>query len=1329
MSATIESTGEQGELSSGTEIEGQLRRQIAEAEQRVRELELELIASKKREEQTAEQLRMSAAMFRTMSETSSLGIFVSSPDGHCIHTNAAYNQLTGLSYEQSLGDGWTKSIHPDDYQRVYHEWYAAAHEQQQFADRVRYVRPDNTTFWTNVRADAIIDRGELLGYIGCVEDSTDLVRAREELQRREGLLAATSMIAGVGGWELDIASNELVCTDQVYRIYDLWPSETKTLEETLQFYPPDARAVLVDALKQARTRGESYDLELPVVTARGRSRWVHAIGHAYMRNGKAVRLYGAIQDITERKQAQEKLRKQGQMLDGILGYMPVVTYRVDSAGVFTEFHGTGFDKFGLESQHLVGRFVRDVFPPVAEVAHDVIEGGTTAVVEDRGKWNDDVWCFVHYLFPDTFQAGYLIGFALDITERRLAEETVKENLATLHAIMGSTRSIIFAVDREYRYMAFNSAHQKRMMHLYNAEVSVGMNMLEQVAIAQDREGLRQALNRALNGEEFTTVSDYTSPYGERASFELSFNPIRTESGDVLGVAVYIQDITERLEAQRQLFHSLVLQEAILNSTDFAVITTDSNGVIQSFNRGAERMLQYTAEELIGVYTPALIHDADEVVRRAAELSEEFGVPFAPDFEVFVVHARLGVTDEREWTYVRKDGSRVPVLLSVTALRGAQDEITGFLGMGVDITQRKAAEQMLKKTQEALLEAQRVAKIGSYEINLRTGERQWTQQAAQVIGLDERTPFTSVEIENLIHPEDVVAVQRAWRHAIDTHIEFNMDYRVLRPDGSVAYINGSGKPVFDEQGELVSMIGTLQDISIRKQYERELLSAKETADAANRAKSEFLANMSHEIRTPLNAVLGFAELLRNQMHDEQQKSYVQAVIASGKTLLTLINDILDLSKIEAGMIPIHAEYTEIHHIVEEIRQVFAERVREKHLNFLVDVPARISFVLDPGRLRQILLNLVGNAVKFTEQGYVRVTAVVRRSVQPENESELCLQVEDTGIGIPQSQQSVIFEAFRQQDGQSTRKYGGTGLGLTITKRLVEAMHGTIALRSEVGKGSVFEVVIPETRQVHPQPRIAEISSTTQLDFHNAAVLVADDDSMNRQLLREILTSVNLSMAEAATGAEAIRMAWSAKPQVVLMDLRMPGLNGYEAVERIREIPGLESVPVVIVTASALREEVKSLGKYVYRVLYKPLVRMELLSTLMDILPHTLVSMEDLHVENSPPQEPVEEVYDTLRDAADKLHIVLPVLKNQFLPLLNDLQAVPVLDEVEAFARDLRDTGAKFGVDALASYGETLLRQVRNLDVLAFTATLAEFLPLLQRMEYIVAGSDIPLKDTP
>ncbi len=491
-----------------------------------------------------------------------------------------------------------------------------------------------------------------------------------------------------------------------------------------------------------------------------------------------------------------------------------------------------------------------------------------------------------------------------------------------------------------------------------------------------------------------------------------------------------------------------------------------------------------------------------------------------------------------------------------------------------------------------------------------------------------------------------------------------------------------------------------EIEERLQAEEALKQAKEEADAANRAKSEFLANMSHEIRTPLNAVIGFSELLFSQVTDKKHKSYLDSIQTAGKSLLTLINDILDLSKIEAGRLEIQPEPINPAIILNELEQIFALKIAEKQLEFIVDIDQALppTLLLDETRLRQVLLNLIGNAVKFTEQGHIKLN-VQKCDKAETNKIDLIVAVEDTGIGIPSAQQKKIFEAFQQQEGQSTRKYGGTGLGLAITKRLVEMMNGQINVHSQQNQGSVFKITLwdVEIPNTTPPEKKNEILDIKNISFEPAQVLVVDDIESNRDLIREGLSKVNLKVIEAENGQKGLRFAEEYRPDIILMDIRMPVMDGYEATLKLKKNPNTQKIPIIALSASAkISGQLKDYGFDCY--LSKPVSISTILKELSRYLKYTMASpvIETRGVEIS-----------TLTPSEiAKFPELLKTLET-FQAKWEGLQGAFELTALEEFGNSIKVVGEKYQVSYIIRYGEKLCELTQNLEFEQIENLLKEF----------------------
>lgn len=524
-------------------------------------------------------------------------------------------------------------------------------------------------------------------------------------------------------------------------------------------------------------------------------------------------------------------------------------------------------------------------------------------------------------------------------------------------------------------------------------------------------------------------------------------------------------------------------------------------------------------------------------------------------------------------------------------------------------------------------------------------------------------------------------------------------------------------------KLVEMIaGQIAGVIENTRLFDEAQQARKNAENANKAKSEFLANMSHEIRTPMNAVLGFTELLSGLITEPVQKSYLEAIKSGGKSLITLIDDILDLSKIEAGKMKIQYEPVIPYLIFKETENIFSLKIAEKQVDFITDISKDIPerLLLDEVRFRQILFNLIGNAVKFTEKGYIKISARKTPSQENKLKIDLTITVEDTGIGIHPESQEKIFEAFRQQSEQSTRKYGGTGLGLAITKRLVEMMNGSISLRSEVNRGTIFEIILYGVSIAASGHGTRKMPCHRNIIFKNATILSADDVEMNRQLLRAYFQDTSIRVIEAENGEQAVFFAEQYEPDIILMDILMPVMNGYEAVKLIKENEKLKSIPVIALTAFAMRQEkeiIMSAGFDGY--LTKPVQQSDLFNELSHFIPYSEKENAEHEktdkVKTSPQPSGKRGIFSL------KTTFVLPeliqVLENEFVPKWEDIMETLIFDEIEEFAEQVNEQGLKYACIPLTNWTKMVMRQIRNIDMDGLSGVFGKFPEIIEHVRKI------------
>jgi PAS domain S-box-containing protein len=776
-------------------------------------------------------------------------------------------------------------------------------------------------------------------------------------------------------------------------------------------------------------------------------------------------------------------------------------------------------------------------------------------------------------------AGY-VGSCIDITPRRWAQHELARVNGQLQAVLDASHQVaIIATDPEGEITLFNRGAEA-MLGKPAAEV-LGRLCTQLTRDLPEfgarRERLSTEFGRPIDGFDVLALRARLYEHDEqewtiyrehgRVTINLVASPMREPGGEITGYVGIARDITDSKAAEVAMRESATrVQGALHGSMDAIVMMVairDDAGVLVDMmftdvNPRAEQLMGRPAASLIGTRLTEVFHSPavlpflakyEQVIKTGQPLEEEYQLR----------HRQLG---EVEW-----------LRMQAVALGD------GLVVTSRDISQRKRDEERLRLSEARLNMALEATQDALWDWNLVSRAMYISPRWLGRLGLDPNTPVLPAELMDArVHPDDVEGMHAA----ISDHLSgrkpvYECEYRVKDAAGGWMWILARGKVVErNASGRPTRMLGTASDIRARKQQEAELLRAKEAAERANRAKSEFLANVSHEIRTPMNGILGMVELALDDELAQPQRDRLRLVHDSARSLLAIINDLLDLAKIEAGKFVLDPTRFALREEVELTLRSLAVRAQERGLSLRCEIEPEVpAYVVgDPDRLRQVLVNLVGNAIKFTEQGHVAVRVRAAPGTQP----RVVFEIEDTGIGIPPDRLRAIFVPFEQADPSTTRRFGGTGLGLTIASRLVGLMGGEIGVASEVGVGStftfdaVFAAVSADApvRRAAPPPLAARAAKSRHLE-----ILLAEDNAINQRVAVEILKRMGHSVTVVGDGQAAVEAVERGHYDLVLMDVQMPIMDGWQATAAIRRSPHAHArhTRVVALTARATEEDRK------------------------------------------------------------------------------------------------------------------------------------------------------------
>lgn len=1136
--------------------------------------------------------------YRALIENDFTGIVLYDQEGYVQYASPAVRKILGYSSEELLGEFGPKFIVSEDHAEATIAWQKLlSHPDKGFRLQQRLNHKDKSVVWVESIMVNLLHDANVQGIVATFRNITAEKQARSKLQESEARFRTIFEQSSLGMVLMDIDNTNLVSVNKAFCVmlgYKASELQNKPLANIT--HPDDLEGNLQLIKENVQGKSSGYTLEKRYIKKDGSVIWgkVNVVALQDLQN-KPINFLGILEDITQQKSVQEELERERAFLQNLIDAIPIAIHFKDTEGYY-KLH----NQYTKDFPNISGRLAvtdRDFFP---EETAKIIREEDKQIISSKQGVRKKIWVptsgsdeqkrlmdviKVPFIAPNNEVLG-VIGITNDITELNQVQETLKQERVFLNDLIDAIPHVITYQDTDSQYLLYNKALREFPGFLgeLTTDYDIFPTEIAEANIAEDRNII--ATKKNIEKKAWVSLNE-----GTKRFMSMVKAPFINSDGEVLGIISSAHDITMLKETQDALQKEQALLRNLIDSIPDLIFYKDKNSVYMGCNKAFERFINQSEKEVVGKT------DLDLFAKNRAK-------DFKASDQQMLIDGELYRSEEWE-TY--PDGQKVLLDTLKTPFFNSEREILGFIGISRNITElheyRTRLEQLVKERTEELNRSEirfrsvfEQIPVGIITFPQKRGLEDLigvtNQYVCDLLGYS-RDEMAYLYLKHVIHPSDLTKFKRYIEKACEErYTPYVFTQRYLHKEGQVIWAEVTILGL--EIKNTVQILSVISDITARRKAESELQrqqlelqylvaelqESKEVAENANKSKSEFLANMSHELRTPLNAIVGFSQILgKDPQLGSKQAEQISIIDRSSQHLLELINDILELSKVEAGRVYIEKHNFDLFAVLANLESFFRIKVEKNKIDFVIEVDKNVpqTIISDERKLRQVLINLLGNAFKFTSHGFISLKVTIDDLQKEDDIVVLCFEVKDSGVGIAPEELDSLFQPFVQTTSGRSQQVG-TGLGLAIVHRYVTILDGVIAVDSVEGRGTNFHVRLPvkvtssgQLAEVKAKPLITGLESSKD----SYRILIIEDKAENQQLLLDILEPLGFIVRTADNGQEGIITAQSWKPNLILMDMKMPVMDGYEATAHIKTHSNGTPPMIIAVTAQAFAEEKESI----------------------------------------------------------------------------------------------------------------------------------------------------------